>query len=370
MQISIVHADALTSLGYGQDLLHRLAEGECGLRHAQCVFNNVPSVSQAGMVGTVAGIEGTERLPQLFDSAFQHIMPDLIVEADMIIGGCSLGDLTGQDAGNPHAALSRALARQWPGNKSLPAISVVSSACSSATDALIMAAHAVQTGLADVVGVIGFDSLEAGKLLQHIALGTQSADRARPFDAARSGTSFAEACGVMILASKEGLAKLQCRPIGQIAGFGMSADAHDIAAPHPDGLYAAQAISAALRDIDLTTLGYINAHGSGTLLNDRAESLALTCALGDYTPYASIGGTKGALGHSLGATGIVEAVVTLNALTQGIYPRTTGLSDLDPEIGIPVLQRTQKRHAAHRYGLSATFGFGGVNSAVLMALTE
>lgn len=233
-----------------------------------------------------------------------------------------------------------------------------------------MAAHAIQTGLADIVGVIGFDSLEAGKLLQHIALGTQSVDRARPFDVIRSGTSFAEACGVMILASPKGLEKLRCRPIGQISGFGMSADAHDIAAPHPEGLYAARAISAALNGVDLNALGYINAHGSGTLLNDRAESLALARALGDYTPYAQIGGTKGALGHSLGATGIVEAVVTLNAMTQGIYPQTTGLSDVDPTVGIPVLQRTQKGRPSHRYGLSATFGFGGVNSAVLMELIE
>ena len=364
MSVSVVYSEALTCLGHGQVLYERLIAGESGLNRASEVFKDLPEPVLAGWVGAINNISENERVPQIFDEAFHKIVPDIVLEADLIVGGSSLGDLYGRDSGNPHAALTKAIVRHWP--KTPPPVILASSACSSGTDAIIVATQAINSGMADIVAVFGFDSLESGKLIQHIALGTQSTDRARPFDIGRNGTSFAEACGVMLLASDEGLIKLKSPRLGSIVGFGMTSDSYDIAAPYPDGTFAANAIKIATRGIDLSHLGYINAHGSGTLLNDQAEANAFSLAFGKYAKYATIGGTKGALGHSLGATGVIETIVTLKALNNGIYPPTSGLLQPDPKIDVPILQCAQKRSSKHRYGLSTTLGFGGVNSAILI----
>lgn len=364
MSVSIVYSDALTSLGWGEELFDNLVAGKTGLKRANEVFENLPNPELAGMIGTINGICGEERVPQILDKAFRTILPPIAYASDLVVGGCSLGDLAGSDAGNPRAALVKAMEKVWPSK--IPPITLVSSACSSGTDAIIVASSAIKSGMADIVTVIGFDSLGAGKLIQHIALGTQSADRARPFDSTRSGTSFGEACGVMILANESGMDKLKSASIGRIASFGMSSDSYDIAAPHPDGKYAANAIRNAIKGINLQELGYINAHGSGTNLNDQAEAAALRLVFGDYLDQVSVGGTKGALGHSLGATGIVEAVLTLKAMNRRLYPPTTGLLNIDPQLALPLIRHSQIRSGSHRFGLTVTFGFGGVNSALLM----
>ena len=207
----------------------------------------------------------------------------------------------------------------------------------------------------------------AGKLVQHVALGTQSRDRARPFDLGRSGTSFGEAVAIALLASDRGLLRLGLRKLVRVAGFGMSGDAHDVVAPDPDGQHAAQAIRTALRDAEAGEVGYVNAHGSGTQLNDRAEISALRRAVGpEAMASMHVGGTKGALGHTLGATGLVEAVVATHALVEGRYPPTVGLVRPDPTLPFVPATTLRKRSARERYALSVTFGFGGVNSAVLL----
>lgn len=363
---SIVHAQALTCLGHGPSLWPALQTGRSGLQPAAAAFPHTQGIDQGGMVGVIAGIQGAERVPRILQMAFESIVPAMFFQSDLIIGASSLGDLTGDDAGNPLAAMRRHLARHWPRDRVQPPTSMLSSACSSGTDALIMACQAVRLGAADIVAVLAFDSLEAGKLIQHIALGTQSAECARPFDAARSGTSFGEACALVIVASDRGLATLRAPSLGHVAGFGMSSDAYDIAAPHPQGMHAARAISAAVRGTSPGALGYINAHGSGTTLNDQAECAALHFALGPAVSQIGLSSTKGALGHSLGATGLVEAVVTLDALRHRAYPPTAGLRQLDGSLNLRVLQHSAKAEVEHRYGMSVTFGFGGINSAILL----
>ncbi|CAM3263836.1 3-oxoacyl-[acyl-carrier-protein] synthase II [Pseudomonas gessardii] len=368
MSISIIYGEALTSLGYGRELFDKLVAGESGLKKADVVFDNLPNPELAGMVGTIEGVVGEERIPQILDRAFHRILPSIVFASDLVVGGCSFGDLAGPEAGNPHAALVKAMKKIWP--STIPPTTLVSSACSSGTDAIIVAAQAISSGLANIVTVIGFDSLGAGKLIQHIALGTQSADRARPFDGARSGTSFGEACGVMVLANDCGMKKLKTQRIGRIANFGLSSDSYDIAAPHPEGIHASNAIRMATKGLNLDELGYINVHGSGTSLNDQAEAAALRLVFGDFLDQAIIGGTKGALGHSLGATGVVEAIITLQAMNNSIYPPTTGLLNLDQQIAAPILQKSSTRGSTHKFGLTTTFGFGGVNSALLIEASQ
>jgi len=366
MTVSILYADAMTCLGCGEALFQSLLAGKSGLRPATEAFPNTSGIEHGGQVGVLADVLGNQRVPKIFELAFGKIVPDIFFESEMVIGACSLGDLTGEHAGNPRLALMQQLRLHWPKRKIFPPTTLISNACSSGTDALIMATQAVQSGLADIVSVIAFDSLEPGKLIQHIALGTQSRDRAKPFDANRNGTSFGEGLAVIIVASDQGRARLGWNAIASVAGFGMTCDAYDIAAPFPDGQYAARAISAAIAAVNINTVGYINAHGSGTPLNDAAECAALHRALGAGAQHVNVGSTKGALGHTLGATGLVESVVAVNSLRANIYPPTAGLQELDPTLALNVLKQATLRDCSHEYVLSVTFGFGGVNSAVLL----
>ncbi|KMY86382.1 3-oxoacyl-[acyl-carrier-protein] synthase, KASII [Candidatus Paraburkholderia calva] len=362
----IVHADALTCLGYGPELYTSLEAGYSGLMPAAEAFPNVERLAGAGMVGRLRTIEGDVRVPGILAAGLRYLAPDALLEADLMVGACSLGDLTGPEAGYPRRAFERAL-RTWSGGKRLPPIQFVSSACSSGTDALGLGAVSIAAGMVDLVAVIAFDSLPAGKLVQHVALGTQSRDRVRPFDLGRSGTSFGEAAALVLLASERGLQRFGLRTQVRVAGFGMSCDAHDAVAPNPDGQYAAQAIQVALRGAELGALGYVNTHGSGTPLNDRAEIEALRRAIGPAAlGKMHVGGTKGALGHTLGATGLVEVVVATRALCDGRYPPTAGFEQPDPDLHFIPANMLGKRLAHERYALSVTFGFGGVNSAVLL----
>lgn len=365
MKPSVVYADALTCLGSGKDLWRSLLAGRSGLRRADDAFPNL-GIEQGGYVGVLPDIWGDHRLPQIFETSFNTIIPEIFFESDMVIGACSLGDLTGPEAGNPRTALSHQLKNHWPHRKPRPPMSLISSACSSGTDALIMASEVVKAGLADVVGVLAFDSLEVGKLIQHIALGTQSRDRARPFDAGRSGTSFGEGCALAIITNDRGKVRLGLKPLALVAGFGMSSDAYDIAAPFPTGKYAARAISEAIVGTEKKAIGYINAHGSGTKLNDHAECAAFGISLGEHAQHINISSTKGALGHTLGATGLIESIVVINSLQSGTYPPTACLQNLDPLISLKVIKEAKVKDDAHQYALSVTFGFGGVNSAILL----
>lgn len=362
----IAHADAWTCLGHGPALHEALRAGRSGLRPVAEAYPGIEAVAGAGLVGTLTEVVGEIRLPAILAGGLDRLAPPELWDADLIVGACSLGDLAGPDAGMPRNALERALRLACP-DRALPSVQLVSSACSSGTDALGLGAAAITLGLADVVAVLAFDSLGPGKLVQHIALGTHSRDRARPFDVARSGTSFGEAMAVVVLANENGLRRTGLSRRARVAGFGMSGDAHDVVAPHPEGLYATRAMERALRGVDLASLGYVNAHGSGTLLNDRAECAALRKALESRTSSdIHLGSTKGALGHTLGATGLVEVVVAAHSLADGIYPPTAGLESIDPALYWSVPRIARQRTTEERHALSVTFGFGGVNSAVLL----
>ncbi|MDH1270465.1 hypothetical protein N5C81_22890, partial [Rhizobium pusense] len=364
----LTHVDAWTCLGHGPELHKALQAGHSGLQPASRVFPHIDALTAGGLIGTLEGVTGEIRLPEILSTGLKLLAPACAWDVDMVIGACSVGDLEGPDAGRPQQALERAIKALRP-DVPLPPIQLVSTACSSGTDAVALGAMSISAGLAESILVVAFDSLPAGKLLQHVALGTQSKDRARPFDIDRSGTSFGEACAVAVLASNEGLRRLGLSGQVRVAGFGMSCDAHHVVAPHPEGVYAAQAVLGALGDVSHLAIGYINAHGSGTILNDSAETQALRHAYGENAiSHIHIGGTKGALGHTLGATGLVEVVVATQSLIDGWFPPTAGLVTPDPQLKLQFPTETRKRASHERYAMSATFGFGGINSALLMEL--
>jgi beta-ketoacyl ACP synthase len=186
----------------------------------------------------------------------------------------------------------------------------------------------------------------------------------RPFDQDRDGMVLGEAGALMLIETEEH-AKARGAPIlGRVMGASMTSDAHDVVEPDPSGELAGDAVIRAIELAGLTPadIDHINAHASGTTGGDLAEARAIRHAFGDHMP--AVYAPKAALGHSLGAAGAVEAVLTVQALPDGVVPATLNLKGLDPEIELDVVTG-QPRRADYRYAVSNSFGIGGNNVALV-----
>jgi 3-oxoacyl-[acyl-carrier-protein] synthase II len=194
----------------------------------------------------------------------------------------------------------------------------------------------------------------------------------RPFDARRDGFVMGEGAGVLVLETEAGARARGATVLGRLLGYATTVDAHHLTAPEPEGRYAAAAMTSALQDAGVTAdqVAYVNAHGTSTGLNDRAEGSALHLALGARGATVPVSSTKSTIGHLLGAAGAVEAVATLMALRAGVAPPNLGFDEPDPDI--PALDVV---HGAPRplegdgelVGLSNSFGFGGHNAVVCLS---
>jgi meromycolic acid 3-oxoacyl-[acyl-carrier protein] synthase II len=185
----------------------------------------------------------------------------------------------------------------------------------------------------------------------------------RPFDKDRDGMVFGEGGALMIIETEEH-AKARGAPIlARLMGAGITSDGYDWVKPDPEGEQACEAIARAIRSAGLTPadIDHINAHAAGTDFGDLAEARAIRNALGDHQP--AVYAPKAALGHSLGAAGAVEAVLTVQALRDGVVPPTLNLKDLDPEIDLDVVAGVPRR-GDYRYAISESFGLGGHNVAL------
>jgi 3-oxoacyl-[acyl-carrier-protein] synthase II len=194
----------------------------------------------------------------------------------------------------------------------------------------------------------------------------------RPFDARRDGFVMGEGAGMMVLESADSAHERGARVLGRITGYAASCDAFHLTAPDPKGAGAARAITAALKDagVSAADIDYVNAHGTSTQLNDHAETFALKSALGERAGEIPISSLKSAIGHLLGAAGAVEAVATLQALTDRVAPPTLGLEQPDPELDldyVPGASRPLKTAAGRpARAISNSFGFGGHNAVVVL----
>ena len=185
-------------------------------------------------------------------------------------------------------------------------------------------------------------------------------DVCRPWDAHRSGVSLGEGAAFALLQRD---AAPGHAPLGLLLGTGESSDAHHMSSPHPDGVFAAAAMRQALAGAGLQPdeIDYINLHGTGTPSNDAAEDRAVQSVFGTGVPCSS---TKGATGHTLGAAGGVEAVISLIALRHGLMPGGLNIRERDPALGIHYLQ--DNRMQPLRRVLSNSFGFGGTNASLVL----
>jgi len=234
-------------------------------------------------------------------------------------------------------------------------MAMISTACSSSAKVFTMAQRWLDCGLIDAAVVGGVDSLCLSTLHGFNALQLLSGEICRPFDSARSGISIGEAAGFVLLAREPANVEF-------VAG-GESSDAWHMSAPHPDGVGAQAAMQQALRAAELqpADIDYVNAHGTATLANDIAEAAATRAVFGGNA--VPISSTKGVTGHTLGAAGVTEAIVTIQALERQTLPATANLRQVDPRLEIAVVG--DSRRAKLRHAMSNSFGFGGTNCSLI-----
>jgi len=236
---------------------------------------------------------------------------------------------------------------------------VVSCACASSAKVFGSARRMLEAGLIDAALVGGVDSLCLTTLYGFHSLQLCAAAPCRPFDAARDGISIGEAAAFALL---ERVPDTLNGDAVLLLGIGESNDAYHMSAPHPEGLGARLAMQAALcaAGLEPGAIDYINLHGTGTPSNDRSESQAVTCVFGPTTPCSS---TKGATGHTLGAAGALEAVISALSLQHALMPGGVSTAHLDPTLTAHYIR--ENRHAPVARVLSNSFGFGGTNCSLI-----
>jgi len=247
------------------------------------------------------------------------------------------------------------------------------SACAAGAHAIGQALRAIQAGDADAVVCGGSEAALVDLSISSFAAmdATSATGISRPFDARRDGFVMGEGAGVLVLEDAERARERGATVLGELIGYGATSDAHHITAPHPDGEGAARAIVRALDDAGLhpADVDYLNAHGTSTPLNDRAETLAIKRALGPRAHEVPVSSTKSAIGHLLGAAGAVEAVATVLALRDRIAPPTLNLEEPDPELDldyVPLHARPLDVNGRAPVALSNSFGFGGHNAVLVL----
>jgi nodulation protein E len=245
-----------------------------------------------------------------------------------------------------------------------PAYSVAS-ACASGTHAIGQAFHMVRSGTAPVAIAGGAEAcLSVGTIKAWEALRLLSNDTCRPFSKTRTGLVLGEGAAILVLETRDRAVARGASIYAELRGFGMSADAVDMLSPDPDG--ATRAIQAALRDggADSEDVDYVNAHGTGTTMNDRTEINVLRSVFGAHAGRLAISSNKGVLAHGLGAAGALEAAATALTLRHQIAPPTANFEEPDPECDLDVIPNTA-RQMPIRAAISNSFALGGLNAVLL-----
>ncbi|MFB9330482.1 beta-ketoacyl-[acyl-carrier-protein] synthase family protein [Paenibacillus aurantiacus] len=242
--------------------------------------------------------------------------------------------------------------------------------CASGAVAIGRALAAIRRGEADFILAGGSEaplaplSFGAFDMLRAMSTRNEAPEQAsRPFDKNRDGFVMGEGSAVLLIEEESHARARGARIIAELSGFGISNDAYHMSAPLPSGTQAARALRQALRDADLSEdeVGYINAHGSSTPLNDVTESKVIRAVFGDRP--VAVSGTKGLYGHPLGASGAIEAAITCLSLQEGWLPPTSNLENPDPLSPVDLIARAG-RDARTAAAVSNSYGFGGINASL------
>lgn len=251
-------------------------------------------------------------------------------------------------------------------------------ACTTSTHAIGLAARLIQYGDADVMiagaGEMATTALGLGSFAQARALSTRNDDpqrASRPWDRDRDGFVLSDGAGALLLEEYEHAKARGARIYAELAGFGMSGDAHHITAPPEDGEGARLAMCTALKDAGLNPeeVDYVNAHATSTELGDLAETIALKRCFGDHAAKLAVSSTKSMTGHLLGAAGVVEAIFTVLAIRDQVAPPTINLDNPGEGCDLDYVPHTA-REMPIRVALSNSFGFGGTNGTLIFRAVD
>jgi nodulation protein E len=301
-------------------------------------------------------------------------------ESAMVVTGACVGGQCSEDAGfvdlykndrnRVHPlTIARTMANAGASHISMdfglmgPAYTV-STACSSSNHAIGQAFWAVRSGAAEIAITGGSEAVfSPGFLKAWEAMRVISPETCRPFSRDRSGLVLGEGGAMLALEPLDRARARGAKIYAEIAGFGMSADAGHVTQPSVDG--AARAMRNALRDAGLAPeqIGYINAHGTATQLNDVTETAAIRAVFGSHADRLAVSSTKSMHGHALGAAGALEAVATVLALDCGVLPPTAAYREFDPECDLDVIPNLSRK-AEPEFALSNSFAFGGLNAVL------
>lgn len=249
----------------------------------------------------------------------------------------------------------------------------VSAACATGSHAIGVALGLLRQGQADVMLAGGSESTITPFVLDgYSSMGVLShrndspKEASRPFDAERDGFVMGEGAGILVLETLDHARKRGAEVLALLKGFGMTSDAYSIAIPEPDGAAAATAMELAIKDARLNAedIGYVNAHGTSTKVNDRVESAAIRKAFGEHWRRVLVSSNKSMIGHTLGAAGAIEAAATVLGLYYGIVPPSINYGTADPECDLNIAAN-DAREIDVNAAISNSFGFGGQNGVLV-----
>jgi 3-oxoacyl-[acyl-carrier-protein] synthase II len=401
--IVVTGLGAVTALGKtARETFARLLEGERGFRELT-LFD--PGEVKTRLVAEVSGLQYApdplvSRTSELALIAARAAIDDAGLDlrarrVGLVLGGTTAGMLetesvlatlyTAEDAARAQALnpeREAALARMLSHPLSAPTDRIVlelgpfararslSSACSSGANALAVGATWLELGLVDAVVCGGADSLCRVTLSGFNALATLDPNGARPFDVRRRGLTLGEGAALVVLEHAEDAHARGKAPVCTLLGWSSRSEAHHITNPEASGEAPFCAMSAALGRAGLhpSDVDYVNAHGTGTPLNDSMESRALARLFGHDLLRVPVSSQKGMIGHTLGAAGAIEAVITALAIEAGVVPPTGGLEEPDPECALRHVMRAERR--AIRAALSSSFGFGGMDTVLVLGAPD
>lgn len=352
-----------------------------GAAHVACALGNgaVPVLQrmlkgESGLVPVVLPGGGQAHAGSAFAAGMDRRLEDELVKcAALCLGNSRVdrsrtgviisttkGEIGALEKGRPDEALLPLLARRFSERTGLPEPIVVSNACASGTLAIKLAADLISAGRYDHVLVLGGDLVSEFTLSGFAALHALSPGPCRPFDRTRDGVSLGEAVAGLVLTKDRSVLN---EVMGRYLGGGMGNDANHISGPSRTGEGLVRAVEAALRQsgIERSTIGHINAHGTGSDYNDRMEAVAFGRLILEGVPTNS---HKGYFGHTLGAAGVLETVLALEAMRRSELPASLGAHDLHDLPPLNVLQRNGK--PASHILLKTSSGFGGCNAAILI----
>jgi 3-oxoacyl-[acyl-carrier-protein] synthase II len=314
----------------------------------------------------------------LLDAEDRSSLRDLAISASTTAGGMAFGEnflrrLVARDRSHLFSQASRYLPQQqvldlqqalgFSGHAV-----IIANACASGANAIGHAADLIASGAADCVLTGGFEALTELVFVGFDCLQATSTDRCRPFDLNRTGLLLGEAAAFLVLESAEHAQRRGAEPLCRLTGYGHTTDFFHLTQPQPDGAALIEAMRAAATQarINPAQIGYINAHGTATPVNDGVEAKAYTTFLGDALGSTRISSTKAAIGHTLGAAGAIEALFAIAALRTGSLPPQLNLETPIPEVA-PALVGGKELAGEMQHVMSVNLGFGGSNAALIFS---